>query len=155
MVNLTFLSNFEKLLSNISKRKPSLCVIKGDFNVRSCSWSPKDINTTEGSKLFSLTSSNGFSQLKRKRHIQTSISSCIYLIFTEQPNLSVSSSVHSSLHPNCRCQIVYSSFDLNIPYHPFPPHRPPYQQLIWDYKKVDSRNIIKALDLVNCGRLFD
>ena len=74
MVNLTFLSNFEKLLSNISKRKPSLCVIKGDFNVRSCSWSPKDINTTEGSKLFSLTSSNGFSQLKRKRHIYKQVS---------------------------------------------------------------------------------
>ena len=126
MVNLTFLSNFEKLLSNISKRKPSLCVIKGDFNARSCSWSPKDINTTEGSKLIEWV----FSIKKEATHIQTSISSCIYLIFTEQPILSVNSSVHSSLHPNCHCQIVYSSFDLNIPYHPFPPHRPPYQQLI-------------------------
>ena len=33
-----FLSNFEKLLSNISKRKPSLSVITGDFNARSSSW---------------------------------------------------------------------------------------------------------------------
>ena len=35
-----FLSNFEKLLSDISKGKPSLSVITGDFNVRSSSWWP-------------------------------------------------------------------------------------------------------------------
>ena len=55
-----FLSNFEKLLSDISKRKPFLSVITGDFNARYSSWWPKDINATEGSKLFSLTPSNGF-----------------------------------------------------------------------------------------------
>ena len=92
-----FLPIFEKLLSEINKRKPSLCVIKGDFNARSSSWLPKDINTTEGSRLFSLTSSNGFSQLiKEPTHIQASSSSCIDLIFTDQPNLSVNSSVHAS-----------------------------------------------------------
>ena len=53
------LSNFEKLLSNIIKSKPSLSVIKGDFSARSSSWWPKDI-TTEVPKLFSLTCSNGF-----------------------------------------------------------------------------------------------
>ena len=57
-----FLSNFEKLLSDVSKRKPSLSVITGDFNARSSSLWPNNINTTEGSKL-SLTSSNGFPQL--------------------------------------------------------------------------------------------
>ena len=79
-----FLSNFEKLLSDVSKRKPSLCVITGDFNVRSTSWWLKDINTTEGSKLFSVTSSNGFSQLtKEPSHIKTSSFSCTDLIFTD------------------------------------------------------------------------
>ena len=33
-----FLSNFKKLLSNISKRKPSLSVITGGFDARSSSW---------------------------------------------------------------------------------------------------------------------
>ena len=61
-----FLSNFEKLLSNINKRKPSICVTTSDFNARSSSWRPKEINTTEGSKLFSLTCSNGFSELIKK-----------------------------------------------------------------------------------------
>ena len=58
-----FLSNMEKLLSDINKRKPSLSVITGDFNARSSYWWCKDINTTEGSNLFSPTSLNGFSQL--------------------------------------------------------------------------------------------
>ena len=122
-----FLSNFEKLLININKRKPFLSVITYDFNARSSSWWPKDINTKKGSKLFSPTSSNGFPQLTNEpTQIQTSSSSCIDLIFTNQPNLSVNSGVHASLHPNCHRQIIHSSFNLNISY------PPPYQRLIWD-----------------------
>ena len=55
-----FLSSFEKILSTISKRKPFLSVTTCDFNARSSSWCPKDINTTEGSKLLPLNSSNEF-----------------------------------------------------------------------------------------------
>ena len=45
-----------------------------------------------------------------------------------------------------------------FPTPPNPPPLPPppqYQQLIWDYKKADSKNIRKALGLVNWERLFD
>ena len=80
---------------------------------------------------------------------QTSPPVYIDLTFTDQPNLSINSGVHSSLHQNCHHQIVYSTFNLNI-YYPLP-----YQRLIWDYKKVDSANIRKALDSVNWERLFD
>ena len=45
--------------------------------------------------------------------------------------------------------MVHTSFNLNIYY------TPPYQRLIWDYKKADSTNIRKALDSVNWERLFD
>ena len=55
-----FLSNFEKFLSDISKRKPFLSVITGNVNARSSSWWSKDMDTAEGSKLISLTSTNGF-----------------------------------------------------------------------------------------------
>ena len=55
-----FLSNFEKLLSGINKHKPFLSVITGDLNARSSSGWSKDIDTIEGSKLFSITSSNCF-----------------------------------------------------------------------------------------------
>ena len=87
-----FLSNLENLLSDINKCKPSLSVVTGDFNMRSSSWWCNKINTIEGSHLYSLTSSNGLSQLiNEPTHIQTNSSSCIDLIFTNQPNLSLNS----------------------------------------------------------------
>ena len=73
---------------------------------------------------------------------------CIDLIFTDQPNLSVNSGIHASLQPNCHHQIVQSKFDLNIFY------TPPYQRLVWDYKKAVVSNIQKALDLVSWEKLF-
>ena len=60
----SFLTNFEHLLSNINARKPSVSVILGDFNVRSTSWWSNDIDSLEGRKLFSLSTSNGFHQIK-------------------------------------------------------------------------------------------
>ena len=144
-----FLSNFQMLLNDINNRKLSLSVITGDFNSRCSSWWSEDINTKEGLKLFSLTSSNGFSQLiNEPTHIQVNSSSCIDLAFTDQANLSVNSGVHASLHPNCHHHIVRSSFNINI-YYPRP-----YQRLIWDYKKADAKIIRKTLNSENWERLF-
>ena len=56
-----FLFNFEKLLSDISNGKPSLSVIRGDFNTRSFSWC-LTISILQRARN-SPTSSNGFSQL--------------------------------------------------------------------------------------------
>ena len=110
-----FLSNLERLLRDISKCKPTVSAITSDFNARSSSWWSEDINTSEGTKLYSLTSSNGFPQLiNESAHIQTNSSSCIDLVFTDQPSLSVNSGVHASLHPNCHHQIVHTKFNLNI-----------------------------------------
>ena len=146
----TFLSNFQMLLNDINNHKPSLSVVTGDFNSRCSSWWSNDINTTEGLKLLSLTSSNGFTQLIHEpTHIHGNSSPCIDLVFTDQPNLSVNSGVHASLHPNCHHHITHSNFNLNI-YYP-----PPYQRLIWDYKKADANIIRKALNSVNWERLFD
>ena len=84
------LSNFEKFLNNLNKRKPFLCGITGDFNGRFSSWWDIETNTTETSKLYSFTSSNGFSQLiNEPTHKQTNRSSGIDSIFTEQSNLSL------------------------------------------------------------------
>ena len=146
----SFLSSFEQLLSEISKRKATVSIITGDFNARSSSWWSNDTNTLEGTNLYSLTSSNNFSQLiNEPTHIQRNSSSCIDLIFTDRLNLAVNSGVHASLHPNCHHQVVHASFNLNNSY------PPPYQRLIWDYKKADSVKVRKALDLINWERLFD
>ena len=107
----SFLSNLEQLLRDISECKLTVSVTTGHFNGRSLSWWSRDINTSEGTKLYSLTSSNGFPQLiNESAHIQTNSSSCIDLVFTDQPNLSVNSGVHASLHPYCHHQIVHTKF---------------------------------------------
>ena len=136
-----FLSNFEKFLSDINKRKPFLSVITGNVNARSSSWWSKDMDTAEESKLISLTSTNGFPQLiNEPTQIQTSSSSFIdFLIFTNQPNLSVNSGVHASLHPNCHHQIIHSSFNLNISY------PPPYQRLYGVIKRLIQKIFEKPL----------
>ena len=85
-----FFSKFEKLIIDIKNRKPYLSVITGDFNARSSSWWSNDIKTTEGTKLFAQTSSDGFQQLiNEPTHIQKISSSCIDLIFTDQPSMSL------------------------------------------------------------------
>ena len=62
-MNLTNLLDFVIILLNINQRKPYLTLVTGDFNVRSSSWLSDNINTTEGTKLLSLTSRNGFQQI--------------------------------------------------------------------------------------------
>ena len=111
-----FISNFQKLISNINKHKPTLSVIAGEFNARSSSWWSNDVNSTEESKLYSLTASNGFDQLiNESRHIQTKGFPCIGFIFTNQLNVSVRFGIQASLHPNCHHhQVVHLSFYLSI-----------------------------------------
>ena len=139
----SFLLNSEQLFDDVNQRRSSLSTITGEFNARSVSWWSNDINTTEGLKLSSMSSSVGFTQLiNEPTHIQSSSSSC---------SLSVNCGVHASLHPNYHHQIVYSRFNLDIYY----PPSPPYQRLIWDYKKADATKIRKALDSVIWERLFD
>ena len=74
----SFLSSFEQLLNVISKRKPTGSIITGDFNARPSSWWPEDTDTPEGTNLYSLSSSNSFTQLiNEPTHIQKNSSSCI------------------------------------------------------------------------------
>ena len=102
-----FLTNLERLFSDINKRKRTLSVVTGDFDARSSYGWSHDTNSTEGANLFSLTSLNDFFQLiNEPTRFQNNSYSSIDLILTDQPNLSVNTGVHSSLHPNCHHQIV-------------------------------------------------
>ena len=70
-------------------------------------------------------------------------STCIDLIFTDQPNAVADSGVHSSLHINWHHQITYCKLNLIIEY-PLP-----YQRLAWDYKKANLNPIKQALYQMN------
>ena len=83
-----FLSNFENLLNFVKELKPSFTIIMGNFNARSTTWWPDDITSPEGTDINSLTIMHGLHQLiSDPTHLLLNWSSCIDLIFTDQPNL--------------------------------------------------------------------
>ena len=116
----------------------------GDFNAKSSSWYDKDATSPEGLQIESLTSFYGFSQLiTSPTHILLNSNSRIDLIFTDQPNLILDSGIHSSLHPNCHHQIIYSKINLLIEY------PPTYERMVWGYIKADIAHINVAMDGFN------
>ena len=78
----------------------------------------------------------------------TGSSSCIDLIFKNQPNFVIDSGVYPSLHPNSHHQIAFSKLSLKIEYPPL------YERLLWDYKNADSQSITKAIEMFNWEKLF-
>ena len=123
-----YLSGFEQLLINIEGFKPNFTVLRGNFNACSRSWWASNTNTPEGMQLDALTSSYGLQQLVNEpTHLLPSSSSCIDLIFTDQPSLVVSPEADSSLHANCHHKMTYCKLNLKIQY------SPPYQCLVWNF----------------------
>ena len=83
----TFLLNFEQPLTYLNSIKPHVLLVTGDFNVRSSNWWSDDIDRVEGTRFESKISCYGLSQIiNEPTHILPSSSSCIDLIFTNQPN---------------------------------------------------------------------
>ena len=103
-----FLENFEKCLYQIQEFRSSFVVILGDFNVKPKSWCNEDIKSNEGSQIDSLAATYGLQQrILDHNHIWQNSSTCIDLIFTDQPNLLVDSGVHPSLHTNFHHQTAF------------------------------------------------
>ena len=98
----TFSDNIEMTFDLVSKKNPFLLVVLGDLNAKLSQWHDKDSSTFEGISVESITSQFGLHQIINEPiHILENSSSCIDLIFTSQPNLSVESGTQPSLHPNC------------------------------------------------------
>ena len=129
--------------------KPAFTIILGDFNARSSSWWSSDTTTIEGTRIEALTSLYGLQQIiSDPTHILPSSSSCIDLIFTDQPNLVIDSGVHPSLHENCHHQITFCKLNLKIVY------PPPYQRLVWDYKRANIDCIERSITSMDWVKLF-
>ena len=144
-----FLSSFEQVLINMESVKPNFTVVLGDHNAHSRSCWASGTNTPEDMQLDALTSSYGLQQLVNEpTHILPSSSSCIDLIFTDQHSLVVKSGAHPSVHANCHHQITYCKLNLKIEY------PPPYQLLVWNFKKANIASIRKAIHTVNWEFLF-
>ena len=130
-------------------RRPDFTVVLGDFNAKSTTWCDKDTTTFEGTRIEALTALYGLHQIiSEPTHILPNSTSCIDLIFSDQPNLIVDSGVHPSLHPNCHHQITFCKLNLKIFY------PPPYKRLVWNYKKANIDCIERAIRAVHWEHLF-
>ena len=119
-------------------------ILLGDFNAKSKSWSINDTTTEEGTILENVTSLFGLNQLiSDPTHILQHSSSCIDLIFVNQPSLVIDSGIHPSLHQNCHHQIIFCKLNLKIEY------PPPYAREVWDYGKAQTDLINRAIDWIN------
>ena len=108
----SFTTNLEKLVVNISSTNPHFILMIGDFNTKSSNWSFNNTTTAEGAQLDYLKSLYGMKQvINQPTHILENSSSCIDLIFSNQPNFIMDYGVHPSLHSKCHHQIIYSKLN--------------------------------------------
>ena len=143
------LSGFEDMLSSVLFSKSQFTVILGDFNARSSTWWSNEITNVNGTLIDPLTTTNGFKQyISDATHILSQSTSCIDLIFTDQPNYIIDCGTHPSLNKNCHHQITFCKLNLRAEY------SPPYQRLVWNFKKSNNDAIKRAIELVNWNSLF-
>ena len=144
-----FLSGFEDILSSVLFSKSQFTVIFSDFNGRSSSWWSNDITNANGILIDSLTTTHDFKQLiSDATHILSQSLSCIDLIFTDLPNYVIDCGSHPSLNQNCHHQIRFCKLNLKVEY------PPPYQRLVWNFKKSNNGAIKRVIELVNLNFLF-
>ena len=136
-----FICNLEKLLININSFDSHFVILLGEFNAKSKWWSINDTTAEEGTILENLTSLFGMKQLMSDpTQILQYSSSCIDLIFVNQPNLVIDSGIHPSLHQNCHHQIIFCKLNLKIEY------SPTYAREVWDYGMAQTGLINRAID---------
>ena len=79
--------DFELILDSIINKNPFFIVAIGNFNAKTTNWYKNDINSYDGSKNDTITSQFGLQITNEPTYITSNSSSCIYLVFTSQPNL--------------------------------------------------------------------
>ena len=103
------------MLNAASETNLFFIVSIGDFNARPNNWYTGYTTTFEGAKTEAITSQFGLQQIiNEPTHIQGQSVPCIDLIFSSQPNLVMSSGIHSSLRQNCHHQIIFAKFNLKV-----------------------------------------
>ena len=97
----------------------------------------------------SLTTMHGFKQIiSDTTHILPQSSSCIDLIFTDQPNYVTDCGTHPSLHPNCHHQITFCKLNFKVEY------TPPYERVVWNFKKSNNDAIKKAITFFSQMKVY-
>ena len=137
-----FIKTFEQRIVHLASFKPHLLLTTGAFN--------GDVDNIEAASLESITSFYALHQIiNEPTHILPSSSSCIDLIFTNQPNMITNRGVHPSLHENCHHQIIFGKFNMKIFY------PSPYKRLVCHYHNAIVEAINSAIEYFNWEQAFD
>ena len=139
----TFCSDLTFLLNNINNFQPSCSVLLGDFSAKHSKWFSTDKNNKSGIVLENITSTAGYNQtINKPTHFTSVSSSCIDLIFasnTTYLNTGIEKSIYDKYHHN----IIHGWLNFDIPL------LPPYYRKLWDYKKVNTEAIQRAISDFN------
>ena len=103
-------------------------------------WWSKGITNLNVTLIDSLTTPHGFQQFK---HTLPHSLSCITLIFADQANYVIDCCTHHSSNKNYNDQITICKLNLKVEY------PPPYQRLVWNFKKSNNDAVKGAIELVN------
>ena len=134
-----FCTNLDFLIDNINNELPIVSVITGDFNAKRSKWCNKDITNSVGRKTNSLTSSAGYKQsINKPTHIVNNSFSCIDLIYCNNQNLFSNCGVGLSIFEKCHHNIIFGKNNIHMP------HPPSYVRDVWNYSKVNIKNIKKS-----------
>ena len=115
-----FQHNLDKILNDVEQLGSNFLIMLDDFNTKSKTWWTHDITTNEGVQIESLTSTYDLGQLiSDSTLILPNSSSCIDLIFIDQPNLVVDGGVihHCILIGIIKLFIVNSISSLSTHHH--------------------------------------
>ena len=81
-------------------------------------------------------------------HILENSSSCVDLLFSNQPNLIMDSGVRPTLYSKCHYQIIYSKLNLKTE------HPPSYTRKIWNYSRSETALINRSVESFSWSKLF-
>ena len=110
------LKNLESLLQKISNWNFYRTLLLSDYSARNKKWWHHDITITEWSQSETITTIQRLLQLIDDPHICKNSSSCINLIFMNQPNLIVKSGIHPLFFVtivNTKLTFLMSALELN------------------------------------------
>ena len=144
-----YCQNFHLTLSNTDNTSPFCLIVIEDFNARCRNWWAGDVNSNAGKELDFLTSTAGYTQLINKpTHLFSGESSCINLIFCNNPEIVSECGIDHLLSQTCHHNLIFAKITANVS---LPLN---YCRDVWDYKNVNVEGIRKPISLFNWEKNF-
>ena len=123
--------NIIDVFSRSNKQQPTGSILVRDFNAKLLKWCPNDKDNKAGKDIDTFKTTWSYTQMiGQQTHIINDKSSCNDLLFTINSIVLSDVGVKQTIYDKCHDNIIYASFNLNIP------HSPRYHTYVWGYKNT-------------------